>query len=174
MLQLNERKEKMKREKDEREKKERELFKLAIEENRKHDKNKTNKTKPTVSPRKQKTTRHEKDEPVRKQTKPAKKSNKGAGHRYSCCYEQCNCSFNTQAELNNHHKENHPPVQCTVCKKLCTTPNTLDRHMYKHKEQNMKCQYCKETFAFKSELEFHMAKHQDLQLTTVKVVRKVS
>ena len=83
------------------------------------------------------------------------------GRRYSCHYEQCNCSFNTQAELNKHHKDHHPPVQCTVCKKFCVTPNTLDRHMYKHKERNMKCQYCKETFAFKSELEFHMANHQD-------------
>ena len=66
----------------------------------------------------------------------------------------------TQSELNKHHKATHPLVQCSVCKKLCSTPNTLDRHMYKHKERKFVCRYCGDGFAFKSELEFHMTVHQ--------------
>ena len=39
-------------------------------------------------------------------------------------------------------------------------PNTLDRHMYKHKSHPFKCQHCKESFAFKSKLDGHLIKHQ--------------
>ena len=79
-------------------------------------------------------------------------------HNYSC--PGCNRVFEQQSELNAHYKKRHPPVQCTICKKVCATPNTLDRHMYKHKPRNYKCKYCDQSFAFKSELEGHTIVHQ--------------
>ena len=118
---------------------------------------------------------HEKDEPDTTKTKKAKtqpaqqkvhtkrrpvnrKPSSSSDRTYNC--RSCDKSYDTQSELNHHHKQKHPPVQCTICKQLCATPNTLDRHMYKHKERTLSCQYCDEKFAFRSEVETHMAKHQ--------------
>ena len=119
--------------------------------------------------------KHEKDKPTTTTTKKAKtqppqqtvhtkrrpvnrKPSSSSDRTYNC--RNCEKSYDTQSELNHHHKQKHPPVQCTICKQLCATPNTLDRHMYKHKG-TLSCQYCDEKFAFRSEVETHMAKHQD-------------
>ena len=77
---------------------------------------------------------------------------------YNC--PGCNRVFETQSELNVHYKKCHPPEQCSICKKVCATPNTLDRHMYKHKPRKYKCNYCDQSFAFKSELDGHTIIHQ--------------
>ena len=81
-------------------------------------------------------------------------------HNYNCPGPGCNRAFETQSELNVHYKKRHPPVQCSICKKVCATPNTLDRHMYKHKPRQYKCKYCDQSFAFKSELDGHTIVHQ--------------
>ena len=88
----------------------------------------------------------------------AKTSTSGKSRTFNC--SSCEDSYDSQSGLNTHYKATHPPVQCTVCDKYCATPNTLARHMYKHKEHPHKCKICKEDFAFKSELEGHLIKHQ--------------
>ena len=96
---------------------------------------------------------------VHTKQQPVNRKQANERHRiYNCPF--CDNFYDTQSELNHHHKQKHPPVQCTVCKQLCATPNTLARHMYKHKERKFSCQYCDEKFAFKSEVEIHMANHQ--------------
>ena len=86
-----------------------------------------------------------------------RKSSTDHDRAYNC--HICEKTYDTQSELNHHHKQKHPPVQCSVCKQMCATPNTLSRHMYKHKDRNYSCQYCNEKFAFKSEVDLHMANH---------------
>ena len=158
------RKKKRKREKDEHEQ-----FKQAIEllKKQKSAKKKKQKHKETAEPqddrknRKQSSKKrcHEKDEPPAKRSKKHDDNTSGLRHYY-CASENCDSSYNTQAELNRHHKDNHPPVICTVCQKVCSMPNTLDRHMYKH-WSTLECQYCDEKFAFRSELELHLAVHEE-------------
>ena len=94
----------------------------------------------------------------RSKSSSAKRSQTGGGRTFHC--QACEDSFDNQSSLNKHHKATHPPVQCHVCKKLCATLNTLDRHMYKHKSHPYKCKFCKEGFPFKSELDGHLIKHQ--------------
>ena len=177
--QLREQEEKRKREKDERkreeeekrkrEKDECEQFKLAIEMLKEQEsaKKKKQKHKETADPQDDKKNRkrnprkksHEKDEPPAKRSKE-QDDNTNVSRHYYCASENCGSWFNSQAELNRHHKNNHPPVICTVCKKVFSTPNTLDRHMYKHRS-TLECQYCDEKFAFQSELELHLVVHEN-------------
>ena len=163
--QLREQEEKRKCEKDECI--EREQFKQAIEALKKQELEKKKKRKKSTESRenkkspkqKSKQEKHEKDEPQPKRPKTSDDSTSSL-RQYNCPSENCDRSFNTQAELNKHHKDTHPPVICTVCKKVCSTPNTLDRHMYKHRS-TLECQYCDEKFAFRSELEIHQAVHDE-------------
>ena len=167
--QLREQEAKRKREKDERI--EREQFKQAIESLKKQEQDKkkkpkkssntTNTTKPTKPKGRNRIpkTRSEEGEPTRKKQKIRDKST-STRRRYSCPSDNCNKSYDTQAELNKHHKDSHPPVECPVCNKEFPTPNTLDRHMYKHRG-TLECQYCDETFAFQSELDLHLIVHED-------------
>ena len=159
---LREQEEKRKREKDERI--EREQFKQAIETLNKQKLQKDKNRKNTIGVNERKNSpghkrKHKKDEPPRKRQKRTDNTT-SSQRRYSCPSGDCNKSFNTQAELNRHHKDNHPPVICTVCKKVCSTPNTLDRHMYTHRS-TLECQYCDEKFAFRSELEIHQTVHDE-------------
>ena len=162
---LREQQEKRKREKDERI--ECDQFKQAIEtlrqqerEKQKHRKKNTDSDKHKKNPKKKSNQeKREKDEPPRKRPKTSKDSTSNQ-RRYNCPSDACDESFNTQAELNKHHKNRHPPVICTVCKKAFSTPNTLDRHMYKHRS-TLECQYCDEKFTFPSELEMHLIVHED-------------
>ena len=41
---------------------------------------------------------------------------------YPCLY--CNKHFDSIHHLNNHHKQNHPPVSCDVCNKLYDMSNS--------------------------------------------------
>ena len=171
--QLREQEAKRKREKDERI--EREQFKLAIETLKKQEQEKKKKPnkpvnttseatkagKPKVLSKSKRKNKREDGEPPRKKQKiRTQKTTTSTQRRYRCPSDNCNKSYDTQAELNKHHKKSHPPVECPVCKKELPTPNTLDRHMYKHRS-TLECQYCDKTFAFQSELELHLIKHED-------------
>ena len=170
--QLKEQDAKRKREKDERI--EREQFKLAIETLKKQEQEKkkkptkpanttseVNKAKIPTDRSRSSNTKSDDGEPSRKKQKTTTKDTTTSTQRRYCCpSENCNKSYDTQAELNKHHKKIHPPVECTVCKKELPTPNTLERHMYKHRS-TLECQYCDETFAFQSELKLHLIVHED-------------
>ena len=69
-----------------------------------------------------------------------------------------------QAEANEHYKNNHPPVKCTQCPKVCSTPCTLARHMYLHSDLKYPCHRCEQRFAFESELRVHKFKHRRIRM----------
>ena len=56
---------------------------------------------------------------------------------YSCSC--CTMKFDSLHGLNAHHEKKHPPVQCDVCNRLFTTPNSLIHHSYTHLEQSFIC-----------------------------------
>ena len=125
------------------------------------DKIDNNRTTPTPSSRtkpKNKSTTKPSTKSVNKPKDRRKNKPTTNTRRYRC--QVCERVFEMQSELNHHFRKRHPPVQCEICKKSCATPNTLDRHMYKHKTRNQKCRYCEQSFAFKSELHGHMIVHQ--------------
>ena len=76
---------------------------------------------------------------------------------YHCSY--CNKKYNTLHGLNIHHEGTHPPVQCNVCNREFSTPNSLIHHSYTHYEQSFNCDQCTKSFPFKSQLETHQAVH---------------
>ena len=61
--------------------------------------------------------------------------------------------------LNDHHKDNHPPLYCDICNKKCSKANTLVQHLYVHLAKKYDCQHCDETFKFKSKVKQHMYIH---------------
>ena len=115
------------------------------------------KPKPNDS-RKDKSNKNTKSNNKRENKNTRKDNANSRIRRYRC--PKCTREFEMQSELNQHYKKHHPPVKCRVCGKLCATPNTLSRHMYKHKDRPHKCDYCTESFAFKSELDGHLITHQ--------------
>ena len=81
---------------------------------------------------------------------------------YKC--PKCDVCKNSQAEANEHYNNNHPPVSCSKCPKICATPCTLARHMYLHSELKYPCHRCEQRFAFESELKVHKYKHRRIRM----------
>ena len=170
--QLAEKEAKRKREKDEQEKQELAKKEASTKADKERDHARNRKRKPEKDEQSDDTKKKrdremdKRDTTIKgtkvhtKETTKRRKTSPPGERKYSCNQSNCKQSYSSQSELNRHHKDRHPPIQCSICKQLCSTPNTLDRHMYKHKERKLSCQYCKEKFAFKSELEMHMSKHQ--------------
>ena len=75
------------------------------------------------------------------------------------CYSYCHMKFDSLHSLNNHHEKKHPPVQCDVCNRTFTTPNSLIHHSYTHLEQSFNCEHCEKSFPFKSQLDNHSTVH---------------
>ena len=71
---------------------------------------------------------------------------------------------NPDGVLNEHHRTQHPPVLCSVCKKQFSSPNVQDRHLYSHQmNKSFSCDTCEETFSFESELRNHQIRHHTLR-----------
>ena len=62
-------------------------------------------------------------------------------------------------ELNDHFKNSHPPLTCSDCKKLFSTPSAFEKHKYTHYEYMYECESCSKGFHFQSELSAHQRKH---------------
>ena len=76
----------------------------------------------------------------------------------------CNVCKPSQAEANEHYKNNHPPVKCTQCPKVCSTSCTLARHMSLHSDLKYLCHRCEQRFVFESELKVHKFKHRRIRM----------
>ena len=63
---------------------------------------------------------------------------------YGC--KVCGILCDSHGELNEHHRQNHAPAICPVCKQQFSAPNIRDHHMYTHSPNK---QY---QFTFDSEL----------------------
>ena len=91
----------------------------------------------------------------RKQTTP-----KTAGDgKYRC--PACPSNWDTRGAMCEHYQLSHPQLPCDECPMTFTSPLTLARHTYKHKERPHSCTVCNETFAFNSEITQHSSKHKD-------------
>ena len=78
-------------------------------------------------------------------------------HRFSCV--GCPQKFDTNRELNDHFRSSHPPLTCSDCKKLFSTPSAFEKHKYIHYEFMYECETCSKGFHFKCELAMHRRKH---------------
>ena len=91
----------------------------------------------------------------RKQSTP---KTAGVG-KYRC--PTCPSNWDTRGAMCEHYRLSHPPLPCEECSMTFTSPLTLARHTYKHKERPYSCTVCDESFAFNSELTQHSSKHKD-------------
>ena len=89
---------------------------------------------------------------IRKRVTPLKKP------RYYRCIT-CKEKFPKLSLLNEHYRDRHPPLLCTVCDKEFVTPNGLEWHAYLHKTLKFKCTVCEAMFPFRSSMESHMLTH---------------
>ena len=79
--------------------------------------------------------------------------NRKPRHKFSCVGCPQKCANNK--ELNDHFRSSHPPLTCSDCKKLFSTPSTFEKHKYTHYEFMYECKTCNKGFHFKSELSAH-------------------
>ena len=77
--------------------------------------------------------------------------------KFSCV--GCPQKFVNNKELNDHFKNSHPPLTCSDCKKLFSTPSAFEKHKYTHYEFMYECKTCNKGFHFQSELAAHRQKH---------------
>ena len=77
--------------------------------------------------------------------------------KFSCV--GCPQKFATNRELNDHFRSSHPPLTCSDCKKLFSTPSAFEKHKYIHYEFMYECETCSKGFHFESELSMHRRKH---------------
>ncbi|SCV04844.1 LAMI_0H19856g1_1 [Lachancea mirantina] len=81
---------------------------------------------------------------------------------YQCTYRSCVCAFKTWTALQQHIKEDHPKLLCSVCGKACVGEQGLEMHMLIHDDSQVikkwKCEICDEIyFAKKAMLFSHYA-----------------
>ena len=73
--------------------------------------------------------------------------------RFSCV--GCPQKFATNRELNDHFRSSHPPLTCSECKKLFSTPSAFKKHKYIYYEFMHECETCSKGFHFEGELSMH-------------------
>ena len=105
---------------------------------------------------------------------PAKKEKKGtlvtknfvlprrirSTRSFKCGVEKCNQVFSAIKDLNQHHRDKHPPVKCDMCTKYFSCPNEMLKHKYKHYEVMFECAICEKGFTFESQYTAHKMKHR--------------
>ena len=77
--------------------------------------------------------------------------------RFSCV--GCVQKFVNNKELNDHFRNTHPPLTCSDCNKLFSTPSAFEKHKYTHYEYMYECTTCNKGFHFQSELTAHRRRH---------------
>ena len=87
------------------------------------------------------------------------KRHKDNAQNYYCQLCNDNVPYKGVHALNDHHRNQHTPVQCGVCNKWCSTPENLRHHSYTHYDKKFQCATCTEEFNFKSELQAHLIVH---------------
>ena len=79
---------------------------------------------------------------------------------FKCSVENCNKVFGAVKDLNQHHRDNHPPVKCDMCTKYFSCPNEMLKYKYKHYEIMFECAVCEQGFTFESQFKAHKMKHR--------------
>ena len=79
---------------------------------------------------------------------------------FRCGVEKCNQVFSAVKDLNQYHRDNHPPVKCDMCTKHFSCPNEMLKHKYKHYEIMFECAICEKGFTFESQYVAHNMKHR--------------
>ena len=80
-------------------------------------------------------------------------------NKYKC--PTCSTTWNTRGEMCEHYRKTHSPLPSSDCNMTFTSPLSLARHSYKHKERPYECEVCGEKFAFNSELSQHTPVHKE-------------
>ena len=81
---------------------------------------------------------------------------------FKCGVENCNQVFGVVKDLNQHHRDNHPPAKFDMCTKYFSCPNEMLKHKYKHYEIMFECAVCEQGFTFESQYIAHKMKHHKL------------
>ena len=79
---------------------------------------------------------------------------------FRCSIENCNQKFGSVKDLNQHHRDHHPPVKCDMCTESFSCPNEMLKHKYKHYEIMFECIICEKGFTFESQFIAHKMKHR--------------
>ena len=74
--------------------------------------------------------------------------------------DKCNQVFSAVKDLNQHHRDKHPPVKCDMCTKYFSCPNEMLKHKYKHYEVMFECAICEKGFTFESQYAAHKMRHR--------------
>ncbi|SCW04616.1 LAFE_0H17480g1_1 [Lachancea fermentati] len=110
--------------------------------------------------------------PYRLENHIAKHHNPDVVNKYQCSYISCSKAFKTWTALQQHIKEDHPKLQCSICGKACVGESGLKMHMTIHDDtkviKNWKCDLCEEglSFAKKADLVLHYKNNHDCDLPT--------
>ena len=119
-----------------------------------------------------KTNKDIKDNPVPDHTSPSKGTLKVTKYglrkapRNTRSYKCQNCGKHEKSvrELNDHHRQAHPPLLCSDCNKIFYVPSTFQLHVYEHqKDKNFICETCGQKFSFKGQLDQHMIVHRSIK-----------
>ena len=78
--------------------------------------------------------------------------------KFKCA--KCGKRTKTRKEQNQHYKESHDPIMCSICDKVFTNPASLSVHMYEHMEPRFMCEICEKGFHFAGQLTQHKAVHR--------------
>lgn len=90
---------------------------------------------------------------------------------YQCSFYNCHGAFKNWSELQNHIRNDHPKLSCSICAKQCVGENGLQMHMIIHNsdiiiKKNWYCHVCPDTkFIKKNDLYSHYRNlHGDIEL----------
>ncbi|CDO92170.1 unnamed protein product [Kluyveromyces dobzhanskii CBS 2104] len=106
--------------------------------------------------------------PYRLKNHIAKHHNPESSVVYQCDFMSCTDVFSTWSALQQHVKQFHPKLPCSICGKPCVGESGLQNHMIIHDEslvtKNWKCSSCPDiSFARKSQLVQHYEEdHKDV------------
>ena len=85
--------------------------------------------------------------PYRLENHIRKHHNPDVATPYNCSFSGCLLSFKTWTQLTQHVKNDHPKLQCNICKKFVVGEDGLRMHMRIHDDslvvKNWKCHLCK-------------------------------
>ena len=81
---------------------------------------------------------------------------------YKC--QQCGKTEKSVHDLNEHHRNKHPPLLCTICNKVFKVPSTFNMHQYEHqKRKKIPCETCGQLFTFQGQLDQHKIVHRSIR-----------
>ena len=83
---------------------------------------------------------------------------KTSDRKYKC--RMCSESLPSCQALNQHHRNKHGILYCSVCNRPFNNPRSLTKHMYMHGKKPHRCTICGQKFPFASQLTTHKLTHR--------------